>query len=156
MFVKLTDCRLRIYKNKVLRKLLEIGDMTCEPLNDPGVQIPTTVHDSGVLNWSYPKVDSGIRYNSDIWGFQGCREHRGHDWMASLLTARRTPVSAHNWHMSICCMQAIKECTYWHLQVPHLSVIVIILAVLTELFNQWYVEVHLVVCEILWRKKKFA
>jgi len=50
MFVKFIDCRLRIYKNKVLRKLLVIRDTTCEPLNDPGVQIPTTVHDSGVLN----------------------------------------------------------------------------------------------------------
>jgi len=48
MFVKFIDCRLRIQKNEVLRKLLEIRDMTCEPLNDPGVQIPTTVHDSGV------------------------------------------------------------------------------------------------------------
>lgn len=74
--------------------------------------------------------------------------------MASVLTARRTPVSAHHWHMSVGCMQAIRECTCYYLQVPHLSVIVIFLAVLTELFNQWYVEVHLVVGEILWRNKK--
>jgi hypothetical protein len=66
MFVKFIDCKLSIYKNRVLRKLLEIRDMTREPLNDPGVQIPTTVHASRVLNSSHPKVDSGIRYNSDI------------------------------------------------------------------------------------------
>jgi hypothetical protein len=66
MFVKFIGCRLRIYKNKVLRKLPEIRDTTCEPLNDPGVQIPTTVRESGVLNLSHLKVDSGIRYNSDI------------------------------------------------------------------------------------------
>lgn len=64
--MKFIDCGLSIYKNKVLRKLLELRDMTCEALKDPGVQIPTTVHDSRVLNLSHPKVDLGIRYNSDI------------------------------------------------------------------------------------------
>ena len=61
MFVKFVDCRLRIYRNKVLRKLPKISNMTRESLNDPGVQIPSTVHDSRVLNLSYSKVGSGIQ-----------------------------------------------------------------------------------------------